>query len=211
MPSRNKRKTPKEEKIESLRRIAKDLKKEAAKETEKFNKKHILPSKEILTLVLKAHLFVEYLIDEIIKASFSNPNKILNKRKFSDKVNLLEAIGIEDSKSEYRLLRKIRALNDIRNKFAHNLNYKLNPEDLEPLIETNKTGDKETDMTKLKRALFGVIGYLQATRDISRTLPFVIACFRSDKLFKKDICYDIGKLLKDYEKELYTFFKSLKM
>jgi hypothetical protein len=84
-------------------------------------------------------LYVEYLTDKIIK--FVVPKtKSLKKLKlgFSGKVNLLIALGV-DSDIEKPLL----ALSAVRNKFAHQPNYKLDKSVINNLYDALTSSDKE--------------------------------------------------------------------
>ena len=83
-----------------------------------------------LSVVLRSHLIIEHYIDryialaipeiedwEQLRLTFSNKLEIINNRRTSIAM----------------LYPAIKALNKIRNKYAHNLNYKPNESDYEPI------------------------------------------------------------------------------
>ncbi|MBI3032890.1 hypothetical protein HYY69_05415 [Candidatus Woesearchaeota archaeon] len=84
---------------------------------EEFNKEQ-----EIRSLVLTAHLFIEYWINEIIMNIFPQ-GKIIFKNKelrgFSSKIDILTAFGVFEKDED--LLYNITQINQLRNKYAHNL------------------------------------------------------------------------------------------
>jgi len=88
----------------------------------------ILRRSDELSMVLRSHLYIESLLDEIITRKLPNPNKLKGKNnlKFSFKVDLAEALGIlpEDYASS------IRGFNGIRNNFSHKKGYVLTDDKL---------------------------------------------------------------------------------
>jgi len=77
---------------------------------------------ELRTLALVVHLFVEYYINEIIIKLFPKGEIIIENRalnSFSKKINILKAWDLFKSDSD--LLKNINLVNEIRNKYAHNL------------------------------------------------------------------------------------------
>lgn len=71
------------------------------------------------------HLFVEYMLDLLIKKEFKRPTAIL-KYKFNQKLKILYSLDLLPS----YLYKNISHLNKIRNRFAHNLKYDLSNEKL---------------------------------------------------------------------------------
>lgn len=67
--------------------------------------------------VLLFHLYIEYFLDKLIKQSLFNPEK-MNSQSFYQKVKLLEALGVVKNVELADALYKI---NNVRNKFVHNL------------------------------------------------------------------------------------------
>ena len=81
----------------------------------------IIRTKDFTLAVLQLHLLLEYSINGIISGLFKKPNIIFDKRDlnfFSNKVDILEALGIIEDKD---ILYNIRQINAIRNDFAHTL------------------------------------------------------------------------------------------
>jgi hypothetical protein len=75
-----------------------------------------------LGIVLKGHLFMEHLINQIISAKCKSPNKILEDTRaytFSIKTQLLFSMGLLPEP----IFRNITKMNTIRNKLAHKLDF----------------------------------------------------------------------------------------
>ena len=74
-----------------------------------------------LNLVLRAHLYLENLLEAILRRRFPNPELLLKNRDFtfSMKLDVLRAKNYLDVHS-YNDIKKVNA---IRNKFAHELHY----------------------------------------------------------------------------------------
>lgn len=157
---------------------------------DKFYKKHWLSNvgNEEITIILKSHLYIENLIDEILSYVLPNPQKILNY-KFSSKVDMFEVLNITPSKL---IIEKIREVNKIRNAFSHNLNEKLLKSDLGVLIKGIKIKKDGSSVVKLRAVFMYIIGYLHAFRTICKLFPFAILFSACKENFKKDkgICID---------------------
>jgi hypothetical protein len=78
-----------------------------------------------------SHNYNEYYINEIIKLKFSNPNKIYSWR-FSQKLDLLEAMGIFDDTN--KLKEQLEWISKIRNYYAHTLEDEMS-ENIKKYIE----------------------------------------------------------------------------
>lgn len=85
-----------------------------------------------VSVILKTHLRVEQNIDKILSKNFKFPDNLL-KWSFTNKINILRAIGILDE----NFFQKFKKFNDLRNKFSHKYNYKLNSEDINFLESIN--------------------------------------------------------------------------
>jgi hypothetical protein len=96
-----------------------------------------------LTIILKGHLIVEYMLDAIIKEKFKNPKKILGY-SFFRKLEILFSLGLLP---DY-LFRNIVTLNNIRNNYAHDLTYSVNINELPVMGIDNRQLPKSP---KLKR------------------------------------------------------------
>jgi len=177
---------------------------------DEFYKKHWLASvgNEEITIILKSHLYIENLIDEILSCALPNPKKILNY-KFSSKVDLLEALGVFPSALA---IEKIREINRIRNVFSHKLNKKLSKAELGVLVKSIKIKKDSSDTVKLKTGLMFAIGYLHALRTIFKLFPFAIFSTAYKEIFKKDKGYLMVHLKKTYPwKEVRDILRSMKL
>ncbi|EHH3742179.1 hypothetical protein ACTBKU_004628 [Vibrio parahaemolyticus] len=118
--------------------------------------KALSESHVIESLVLKTHLWLERLFDEIIAMHFPNPKAIEKGRfSFAQKLVLVRAIkGTSDSRLE--LFSKIHTLNQIRNEISHyiyseklaSLFKKLDIEYTESLLKESEEELAETIMLK---------------------------------------------------------------
>lgn len=106
-----------------------------------------------LIFVLRAHLFIEGILESIIKSKLPKHKAILGKPglQFFDKLRLISAMDILPE----GIFASINALNELRNKFAHNIDYKAKVEDIDkiagPFHEAYARIKKAVDMkTKIK-------------------------------------------------------------
>ena len=81
--------------------------------------------------ILKGHLFVERVLEELISDKLSHPNAIMRRGRmsFDLKVDLARALGVLSEKH----VSAFKALNNIRNDFAHDGNYQVRAEVLNSL------------------------------------------------------------------------------
>ncbi|EOW6614254.1 hypothetical protein ACOZZ1_002042 [Vibrio fluvialis] len=118
--------------------------------------KALSESHVIESLVLKTHLWLERLFDEIIAMHFPNPKAIEKGRfSFAQKLVLVRAIkGTSDSRLE--LFSKVHTLNQIRNEISHyiyseklaSLFKKLDIEYTESLLKESEAELAETIILK---------------------------------------------------------------
>lgn len=94
-------------------------------------------SKEILIVILKAHLYME---QELIRALTDTllDEKILSGTTFRQKLDLAHSIGIIDD--IYGALGKV---NSIRNSYAHSIGYSFDEKVFEDLLSTLTKSDKD--------------------------------------------------------------------
>ena len=95
-----------------------------------------------LTIILKGHLIVEYLLDKIISDKFNKPDRIL-KYSFHKKLEILYSLGFIP---KYLFL-NIENLNNIRNKYSHDFRYALHIKEFK-VYDINK---KLLESKKLKK------------------------------------------------------------
>jgi len=82
--------------------------------------------------VIRAHLHVEYLVDQLLALHFKDPDVLFAMGlEFSDRVKLLKAFGYGDI-----LTKPVLALGTLRNDFAHTLDYKLTADRLDNFYKT---------------------------------------------------------------------------
>lgn len=84
---------------------------------------------EELVSILRAHLIIESYLDNFLINFFKKGDLILKKMSFSQKITIICATGEVDNS----LLLVINKLNEIRNKFAHNIKYRIKSEDVSSL------------------------------------------------------------------------------
>ncbi|MEH7125808.1 hypothetical protein V7127_21595, partial [Bacillus sp. JJ1773] len=81
--------------------------------------------------ILKAHLFIEFELEQILKSNLINPQFLKwDHMKYSQKENLIFAMALVPLEER----NVIHGINQIRNKLAHNLEYEINEEELESKI-----------------------------------------------------------------------------
>ncbi|KOR78362.1 hypothetical protein AM232_07730 [Bacillus sp. FJAT-21352] len=86
---------------------------------------------DILMVILKTHLYIEKEMIELTEEFFKFPTR-LSDYKFKARLNLLYSLGI----IEKQLYEPISSINDIRNKFAHNLTYEFTEKDYKRIKDT---------------------------------------------------------------------------
>jgi len=172
-----------------------------------FNKKF-----DYVALVLKSHLYFEYLLNKIIGLSVSTPKKIIDKN-FSSKVDFLESIGLSQV-----IVKKLRSFNSIRNKIVHNYKYEVSDSDTNNFCEGNffKKIKVESSFPKYSKkrmefmqSIHYVIGYLHATKNIRTTVPLLSFCVNNENLLSKDKFFrnKKSKLISEFNKILDDFRK----
>lgn len=159
-------------------------------EWEQFYTKH-WKGADLLTVVLKSHLYIENLLDKFFLFCLPKPKYIIEK-KFYDKVKIFESLGLSPSD---KLIQRLLALNTIRNKYAHNLNYTPRLVDLKVLIDDIKLL-KGNNRNKLTRGIVFTISYLHGALDAERQLPFSFACIRNKKIYNKEKAINVKKIMK---------------
>ncbi|WP_270428422.1 hypothetical protein [Acinetobacter johnsonii] len=86
---------------------------------------------EELGYFLSCHLIIEHYLDEYLKAEYKTLSWDDCKLTFAQKINLLSNYQISEPYKE--LIPSIKAMNKIRNKISHRVNFKISIDDLEPL------------------------------------------------------------------------------
>ncbi len=102
------------------------------------------------TIILIGHLLIENLIDKIIESKCKSPKTILNDSRtypFSVKLHIVYSMGLLP---DY-IYKNIIRINNFRNKFAHNIEFNIDPktalidsDGIEPIQYTKFMGKKKT-------------------------------------------------------------------
>lgn len=121
----------------------------------------ILYEQDELSVVLRAHLLVEILINQLLESNLKKGDILKNKDfTFSMKLTLADSMGIIPPK----VLPSVKQLNSIRNKFAHKIKSKLKDLDIREIIKFCKENSSKKDILEQyteDKLIFGVaIGYL---------------------------------------------------
>ncbi|NQT23305.1 MAG: hypothetical protein HQ579_07730 [Candidatus Omnitrophica bacterium] len=173
-----------------------------------FYNKHLRYNVDPMTIILKTHLRVESYLDRILFLLLPKPKKILEKT-FTLKVDFIESLNVLPGEA---IIKKIRTLNTIRNKFAHNLNKKLTTKDINSLLDDWEHDKKSKNLNQLKFAATNIVSYLQAVQTICGLFPFVWTCTSHKKVFAKDKGYVSPKKRNPSQiKEIVQIMKNLKM
>jgi hypothetical protein len=98
-----------------------------------------LMKEDELGSVIRAHLNVEYLVDQLLGLHLPNAAALRPIHlEYSDRVRLLEACGYEQG-----FVKPLHALGSLRNDFAHKLDFKLSGDRLERIYEAMDPDDKQ--------------------------------------------------------------------
>jgi hypothetical protein len=98
---------------------------------------------EEMIVVLRAHLYIEQEINQLLSKIFEN----MPEMTFSQKIDLCKSLAIIDN-DIYNPLKKF---NKLRNLFAHNLNFKLEEKHYEDLVSTLSKSSKDQFKEDLSR------------------------------------------------------------
>ena len=89
--------------------------------------------------VIRVHLHIEHHVNDILELLVPCPQYLKSvKLDYDGKVNLLPVLGVKPEN-----IRVLSALGTMRNKFAHNLNYKLDKSIVKSLYETLDSDSKD--------------------------------------------------------------------
>lgn len=92
-----------------------------------------------LGAVIRAHLYVEKYVDELLGLLFPYPKELKPlKLDFDGKLCLIAALGVNST-----VKKPLSILGGIRNKFAHRPNYKLDKSQIKNLYSSLGSNDKE--------------------------------------------------------------------
>lgn len=110
-------------------------------------KEFILATKrdDTLAIVLKAHLYIEAELEEILRLGTKN-YKALDLKYFKEKLNLCYGIGLID-RDLYTVLKKF---NTIRNKYGHRVDFEITEIDFKEMYDLMNSEQKREYSEDLK-------------------------------------------------------------
>lgn len=96
-------------------------------ELDEHSMQHLIFDEEEMSPILKGHIFIEKILETVISNNLKKPSAFFNKnRSYDMKVDLAYAMGILDEKH----YSSFKAINKIRNNYAHKHNYKVSIKEL---------------------------------------------------------------------------------
>jgi hypothetical protein len=81
-------------------------------------------------MVIRAHLYAENKINTMLDSFLPNPKPLARMRNFVLKLNLVRALGLVSD----RTAGVVKILNDLRNRFAHNLSATVTDNDVASML-----------------------------------------------------------------------------
>ena len=114
----------------------------------------------MLQLVITAHLYIENGLDRMLCNILPNDSELI-RLSFKNKITVASSIGLHADS-----ITVLEKLNSLRNKFAHNLDYKINWSDLNALAVKSRYKKKDWNKDQhrvLRGVLSTIIGYSDAT------------------------------------------------
>jgi uncharacterized protein YutE (UPF0331/DUF86 family) len=173
-------------------------KQEGKTDFEKFVTEVWSRPKQILTTVLLGHIYVESRMNILLNKTFVNSKRI-EKYLFEKKLEIIESLGSIDHKN----VEKLRTLNQIRNKLAHNLDYEI-PLNLAQIFSTeaeNLAYWKKDPNIFMAREVSQIAGYLNNAISSQRKIKPIKLADSSDlfKLIKKNVEKDPNQYKKYYD------------
>ncbi len=87
---------------------------------------------ELLGYFLSCHLIIEHYLDEYLKTRYPTLDWDSSRQTFGQKVSLL---ATDNYPEKYNSIPAIKHMNSLRNKLSHNIDFKIEEEDLLPLSQ----------------------------------------------------------------------------
>lgn len=163
-----------------------------------------ISSNDLTCLVIKSHLAIEALINKILLLVLPN-GSMLEKYRFLSKLEILEAINIFEGNAT--IVSRIKSLNNFRNKYAHNFNYRATNLDIEQFVGYKLRSNKQkAQISSLIKGLGYIIGYLGAIQAKYEATPFFAFCNSHFEIFNKDTGFHYCEVRKKYNKLGYEEF-----
>lgn len=96
-------------------------------ELDEYAMERLIFDDEEISPILKGHIFIEKILEELLSKNMHNPSIFFNKsRSFDLKVDLAHAMGLIDTK----YYSAFKAINKVRNNYAHKHDYKVSISEL---------------------------------------------------------------------------------
>lgn len=117
---------------------------------------------DAVSLILRAHLFAEHLIEGLLESHLGDKSKPILELdlNFSKKLQLLEGYDLLPP----ALIVSIRKLNKLRNRCAHTLELQITNEEIKPLfegiIEEMPYGENMLDEKDIKVLMIRYVGWI---------------------------------------------------
>lgn len=106
---------------------------------------------EVLGYFLSCHLIIEHYVDEYLKIRYPSLDWNAARQTFGQKLSLLSQFKISD---KYDCIPPIKHLNSLRNKLSHNIEFKIEVDDLQPLITyLNKVYEGKSEVPREPKAI----------------------------------------------------------
>ena len=188
----------------------KELKKFVAKHDRVVDKllEDAFEEEKMLTIVLKHHFIVEFLVDKIFECVLDKP-EIIVKKTFADKFKIFEAMGLDNGDEELRNI--IWGLNNIRNEFAHNPKFDLWSRKGSKMIAAMKVKGKN-NTERFSKACLYLAGYLETMWSLYKLFPLLSFLDLGDNdALEKDMWLKGSVAQKELQKEIERFVRSKKM
>lgn len=124
---------------------------------------------ELVNMILRSHLLVEYYIDQLIMVSMPRGDLLTENSRitFAEKLKILKALDIFSSKSQY-LIDSATGLNQVRNSCSHTLDYSISEADIDKVgkpMGTFYLKSKSANYTSLKQLVLDTLMHLIAHLD----------------------------------------------
>jgi hypothetical protein len=108
-----------------------DLNKDSYEKIDQHVMEQLVIDESALATILRGHLFVELVIEELLRRSLPKPDALLKKGGLNFDLKLKIAHSLDVISDEHLSL--FRAINKIRNGYAHNANFQVSIFDLNSL------------------------------------------------------------------------------
>ena len=139
-----------------------------------------LNNSDPMVLVLRCHIYIEYVIVRMIEAYIPFPQHLkIDRLNFINKVNLAKSFGLH----EEMYFKSCLEINRVRNKFAHEIEYQVSKEDVakiynsmpdflsefaqkkaDDFCQENSTDDNQKHIVLLRECIDHIVALLEIQR-----------------------------------------------